>query len=160
MYHTTEKDTSLETVTKKLQYGSIVAFTVKNFPDSHRGALNLTPWIYQDKLWIHSVLAHPPKSILLTGKLFLDGYKIDLDTSGMAQPWASVDEFSVSDARLVRHKIHNSRESPSFYYILKIAFIKGGAEDYIATWKIYKNKSLRMSVEGLGDSPICWGQNE
>lgn len=157
IHDTMEKDSSLDTVTKKLQYGSIVTFTVKKFKVSESCEFDETPWIYQGRLWGISVLTNPPRNILLAGKLNLNGQEIELNTDGMANPWVNVNEFDSRYARLTREKVIKSNGSPDFYYRLEVAFLKGGAEDYIATWEIYKNKSFRVKIEGIVDTtPVWW----
>lgn len=147
-----EHDPSIQTVTRKLQYGSSITFTVKFTHNKITGpsSLNFGPCIYDAKLWAWGVMIHPPQSILLSGKLLLNGSVIELDVSGMAHPWVNPEEFRATEARLVKY----GDIDPG--YVLDVGFFKGGALDYIGTWVIYQGKSSRETVEYCGDTYPDW----
>ena len=37
------------------------------------------------------------------------------------------------------------------FYVLRVYFRKGGADDYMVEWEIYKGRSVRAWIKSLGD---------
>lgn len=148
-----KNDPSIQTVTRKLQHGSSITFTVKFTHNeiTDMSSLNFAPCIYDGKLWTWGVMIHPPHSVLLSGQLSLNGRIIELDVSGIAHPWVDTKEFRATEARLV-----NEGDNADPYYILDVGFFKGGGEDYMGTWTIYKDKSVRDKLEACGDTYPDW----
>lgn len=101
--------------------------------------------IYRNELYLYA-LQNPPCSYLKTGKLYLDSQVIDLDVSNLATPWVEKSDLSEADVKLNRGILGNAP-----YYSLKVYFSKGGANDYMVEWEIYKNKSVRTSIKSLND---------
>lgn len=109
--------------------------------------------VYDDKLWISSsTVPH----IILTKGVFFDGEKaVELDVSGLANPWVEADELEARNCEL---KI-NTTEDNEELITLKVAFMKWGAEDYIAEWVVMDGHSLRLSITGVGDTLPEWMEN-
>lgn len=149
-----EKDHFIQVVTRELQYGSKITFTVKKLKQfTSQPLLSVEPCIYDDRLCIYGVQTHPPYSMLIEGKLELNArdHSIELDTSGITHPWEDADKFRASDARLLRYG-----EGQVPYYILEVCFHKEGADNYMGRWTIYNNKAVRDSVEKLGETLPDW----
>lgn len=159
IHHTEEKDPLLETATQKLEGDSTVTFTIKKFEPSKYHPLAKTPFIYQDKLWGVSAKTQNIQSILLSGTLDLDGQVIDLDTSGIVNPWEDSNEFKAFQARLIKNGADGSDVADiyfDFFYTLEVAFINEEDGHILVTWTIYKNKSIRDSIKELRRSYPQW----
>lgn len=102
--------------------------------------------IYDNQLYI-SALTNPPERILTKGYFVHDGVKVDLDVSGLANPWVEPGELTASDCTVETCKFGDNEVA----YRLKVRFVKGGAEDYACEWNIYQDKSLRMNISYLDD---------
>lgn len=107
--------------------------------------------IYDGQLWDYA-MSNPPERILVDGCITLEGQKVSLDVSGLATPAIKPQELTVDDCRLSKHEFGDK----DYCYYLEVAFIKGGALDYMVTWMIYRNKSLRIKIEDLDDVRPPW----
>lgn len=101
--------------------------------------------IYRNELYLYA-LQNPPCSYLKTGRLYLDSQVIDLEVCNLATPWVEKSDLSEADVEFNRDMLENTP-----YYSLKVHFCKGGANDYIVEWIIYKGKSVRTAIKSLND---------
>lgn len=101
--------------------------------------------VYKDELYLYA-LQDPPCSYLKTGRLYLGAQVIDLDVRNLATPWVEKRDLSEADVELKKGMLENTP-----YYSLKVYFRKGGANDYMAEWEIYKGKSVRTAIKSLND---------
>lgn len=101
--------------------------------------------IYKDELYLYA-LQNPPCSYLKKGSLYLGSQVIDLDVSNLATPWVEKSDLSEADVVLEKDMLRNTP-----YYSLKVYFRKGGANDYMVEWEIYKGKSVRTAIKSLND---------
>lgn len=108
--------------------------------------------LFEDQLWVGAV-SSPPELVMQSAILTLHGEKIELDVSGLANPWIKPSEMTRRDVRL-RQLYADENAVP--VYSLDICFFKGGALDYIATYIIYHGKSLREKIEFMGDTYPEW----
>ena len=109
--------------------------------------------VYDGQLWI-SPTAVP--NVILTRGVFFDGEKeVELDVSGLANPWVEADELEARNCEL---KIDTTEENEELI-TLKVAFMKWGAEDYIVEWVVMDGRALRLSIAGVGDTLPEWMEN-
>ncbi len=109
--------------------------------------------VYDGKLWMSSTAV--PKVILTRG-VFFDGEKeVELDVSGLANPWIEADELEARNCEL---KIDTTEENEELI-TLKVAFMKWGAEDYIVEWVVMDGCALRLSIADIGDTLPEWMEN-
>lgn len=101
--------------------------------------------VYKDELYLYA-LQNPPCSYLKEGRLYLDSQVIDLDVSNLATPWVEKSDLSEADVKFEKYRVGNTP-----YYSLKVYFCKGGANDYMVEWTIYKGKSVRTAIKSLND---------
>lgn len=109
--------------------------------------------VWNGQLW-YSALTSPPLRILTAGTITIDGDAVALDVSGLAEPWGDVTHFTDSCCYLVKHCL--GEDGREVYYELRVWFARGGAEDYVVTWLIYKGQSIRESIRSTGDSGPDW----
>lgn len=125
-------------------------FTAKHIPAKTRKQ-TFGICIYENQLW-ECAMTDPPEKILTNGTITIEGQTIELDVRGLATPWIKPNELTKENCNLTKHDF----DEQGYYYNLKVAFIKGGALDYMVTWIIYKNKSLRVKIESLDDIRLDW----
>lgn len=109
--------------------------------------------VYEGQLWQYA-MSNPPRKILVGGCLTIDKQKVKLDVTGLALPWIHPQELTLRDCKLTKYNFGEADKD--YYYKLDVAFIKSGALDYMVTWIIYKNKSLRIKIEDLDDIRPSW----
>ena len=101
--------------------------------------------VYEDELYLYA-LQNPPCSYLKMGRLYLDSQVIDLDVRNLATPWVERSDLNEENVKLEKDMLGNTP-----YYSLKVYFRKGGANDYMVEWEIYKGKSVRTAIKSLND---------
>ena len=101
--------------------------------------------VHKDELYLYAS-QNPPCSYLKKGQLYLGPQIIDLDVSNLATPWVEKSDLSGADVFLEKNMLYNT---PS--HSLKVYFRKGGANDYMVEWEIYKGKSVRTAINSLND---------
>lgn len=100
--------------------------------------------VYDGQLWI-SPTAVP--NVILTRGVFFDGEKeVELDVSGLADPWIDDDELGAWNCDLSERTLQNG----SKLMRLRVGFFKGRA-NYAVTWIILDGHALRESIECIGD---------
>ena len=101
--------------------------------------------VHKDELYLYA-LQNPPCSYLKMGRLYLDSQVIDLDVCNLATPWVDKSDLSEDDVKLRKYMLGNTP-----FYSLKVYFCKGGANDYMVEWEVYKGKSVRVAIKSLND---------
>lgn len=109
--------------------------------------------VWNGQLW-HGSVSSPPEKVLVSGAITIEGERIELDVSGLANPWIFPQEMTNRHCRL--RKLHIGEDAREVCYVLDVAFFKGGALDYVVTWVIYENSSLRSCIEDMGDTYPEW----
>ena len=99
--------------------------------------------IYEDELYLYA-LRNPPHTCLKSGTLYIDAQAIDLNVRNLATPWVEKSDLSKADVELKKMMLENIP-----YYDLKVRFCKGGANDYMVEWIIYKDKSVRTAIQNV-----------
>lgn len=109
--------------------------------------------VYDGKLSISSAAV---PHIVLTRGVFFDGEReVELDVSGLGDPWVEAGEM---EARNCEMEIVTTEDNDELI-TLKVAFMKWGAEDYSVTWVVMDGHSLRLSIDPLGDTLPEWMEN-
>jgi hypothetical protein len=138
-----------EVKTIKLAEDVTLEFKAENVGAEKKRDLNLAGYvIYKGELY-QSVF-DPPHLVLTSGHITIAGKRIELDVSGLAEPWVTGDKFHRRFVRLDR----SSEERGVL--TLTVVFAKGGAEDYSVEWDIFRGKSMRIRIEGCGDTYPEW----
>ena len=101
--------------------------------------------IYKDELYLYA-LRNPPHTCLKSGTLYIDAQAIDLNVRNLATPWVEKSDLSKADVELKKMMLENIP-----CYDLKVRFCKGGANDYMVEWEIYKDKSVRTAIKNIGE---------
>lgn len=106
---------------------------------------------YHGKLLLHGGSLGTER-LLTKGTLILNGKEIELDVSGLACPWVEKSDMTPEACTLDMCECVENKTTPrrDYYHILTIRFYKGGCNDYQVTWFIYRNKSIRTSIEDAG----------
>jgi biopolymer transport protein ExbD len=111
---------------------------------------------------VYTGLFSPPRCILTSGILEIDGKKISLDVSGIANPWVKPEELDAGDVHVdvspdgKRHGAKSGDKVPGERSgEVAVFFTKGGADDHLVTWAIQGDASLRISIENR-DFPAEW----
>lgn len=144
-----KNDSSIQTVTRKLEYGSSIVFTVKTLSEVDKKHDSVYYSSLEGKLY-----PRDPSHVfsqLESATLMINNQKIDLDVTNIVNPWVDVEEFKSSDACLIRPK-----EDFGDNYVLHVAFCRGGGEDLIGIWTIKDNQSVRNSIVEFGDGFPDW----
>ncbi len=103
---------------------------------------------------IYRAIADPPRMILKSGAIVIDGTKVELDVSGLADCWAGNGKIHPRFTRFVRFDEHPG------YYELSVCFAKGGADDFVVEWVIREGKQMRVSIRNVGDEYPDWVSEE
>lgn len=109
--------------------------------------------VWRNRLW-RPTATNPPRRVLVSGVVTIEGEPISLDVSGLAEPWADAGEMKDYDCRI--SKLYIGEDGRETCYVLEVCFFKGGAMDYLVTWLIYQNVSLRAGIEAMGDVYPEW----
>jgi hypothetical protein len=99
---------------------------------------------------LYRAIGNPPSRVMTSGHIRIGEQEIALDVSGLGDPWV--------DGKLENRFVLLTKEDfPSGQiHTLRVCFVKGGAEDYMVEWVIKDGKSLRRSIEDLGDTLPEW----
>ncbi len=103
---------------------------------------------------IYRAIADPPMMILKSGTIVIDGTKVELDVSGLADCWVGNDRIHPRFTKLVRFGEHPG------HYELSVCFAKGGADDFVVEWVIREGKQMRVSIRNTGDGYPDWVSEE
>lgn len=101
--------------------------------------------VWKDKLFLYA-LQNPPWKYLRKGIIRIDGQDVYLDVSHLAMPWVEPTDMTSDDIHVERHELDDAP-----FYILRVYFRKGGANDYMVEWEIHKGRSVRTWIKSLGD---------
>jgi hypothetical protein len=104
--------------------------------------------MHQGKLYFSHTA--PPDLVLTSGQITIDGKRIALDVSGLANAWVSGDRIYRRFVRLDRHFEKQG------VLTLSVVFAKGGAEDYLVEWAIVSGQSMRLRIMNCGDTYPDW----
>ena len=140
----------LETVSIALAEGAALELTARVVKEGKK-RLHPEVCIFEGQLWVGSVTS-PPHRVMHAATHTLNGDKIPLDVSGLADPWINPAEMTSRDVRLRCF----TPEEGSPVYTLDICFFKGGALDYLVSYTICCGKSLRTKIEFMGDTYPDW----
>ena len=99
--------------------------------------------MFEGKLYVGAG-GRKPNSILEKASVKISGKEINLDVSGLADPW--FEKPRASDFHV--DKIGND-------YIVQACF-SDGAEIYLVKWMVFSGRSIRVSIVHLGDDSIPW----
>lgn len=145
-------DESIENVSLKINSNTVIELYAKKINTLDRKPADGL-CIYQDQLW-DNTMTDPPERIMISGHISIENRKIELDVKGLATPWITTSDLTKNECRL--RKYNFGKDNNDYFYILDICFFKGGSLDYIVTWVIYKDKSLKTNIINAGDQYPDW----
>jgi|GEM_PF-3802250 len=148
---------SKETANVTLPGGEQLTLVSRNLgPNKERKTTPAEYTVFEGKLYNSQFTI--PQIILQSGIITIEGKKIELDVSGLAEPWL---DGAKEGERLRARFVHLDKKGADLDVLtLTVVFAKGGALDYQVQWTLFGGKSLRTSIANCGDTYPDWVKPE